>query len=178
MPIYTRFGDSGDTRLFDGERVRKHHLRVSAYGDIDELNSVLGIARSFQSDPQISASLVAIQQQLMAVGSALANPSHKDAGSKAEIRSDWVTSLENGIDHFDAQLPALQRFILPGGCAAAAHLHLARTVCRRAERRVVELSQEVVVEAKVLSYLNRLSDLLFVLARVANYREGMEELLW
>jgi len=178
MPIYTRFGDSGETRLFDGSRVPKSHLRVCAYGEVDELNSALGVARAFLPPSEVSQLLVEIQQQLMAVGAALANPEGRGAAAKANLPADAAGQLEQAIDRFEAELPALRRFVLPGGSPAGAHLHLARTICRRAERRVVQLSEDARVDGAVLEYLNRLSDLLFVLARAANYREGMEEVLW
>ena len=178
MRIYTRFGDQGETRLFDGTRVDKNHLRVRAYGEVDELNSVLGVASALLGESELKPLIVSIQQQLMAVGATLANPDRSEAATKAQPVPQWVTALEEAIDRFEAELPPLQRFILPGGAPAGAHLHVARTVCRRAERLVVELYGEAPVDATVLEYMNRLSDLLFVLARVANYREGMEEIQW
>ena len=178
MPIYTKFGDRGETRLFDGARVGKNHLRVRAYGEVDELNSVLGVVRAFLPESELEAILVRIQGQLMAVGASLANPDRREEAAKARPATEWVTALEGDIDRFDAEVPPLQQFILPGGSPVGAHLHVARTVCRRAERLVVELAEEAPVDATVLEYVNRLSDLLFVLARVANFREGMEGVLW
>jgi cob(I)alamin adenosyltransferase len=178
MSIYTRFGDRGDTRLFDGTRVRKNHLRVRAYGEIDELNSALGVAGSGLSASDLLDLVREIQGQLMAVGAELANPEHVRAEPKARPRPEWVGGLEAAIDRLEAELPPLRRFILPGGTPSGARLHLARTVCRRAERLVVELAEVSPVSETVLGYVNRLSDLLFVLARVANIREGMEEVQW
>lgn len=182
MPIYTRFGDRGETRLFDGSRVPKNDLRVSAYGEVDELNSALGLALAFSPPPAIHELLVGIQRHLMTVGASLANPGHEPGGGandeKARPDPAWTRILEDAIDHYDAALPPLRRFILPGGSRAAAHLQLARAVCRRAERRVAELAAAAEVAPAVLEYLNRLSDLLFVLARAANYTEGMEEIQW
>jgi cob(I)alamin adenosyltransferase len=178
MPIYTKFGDRGETRLFDGTRVRKDDLRVRAYGEVDELNSVLGLVRTFGPPPEIHDIVVGIQKHLMGIGAVLANPRGGQDDPKARPQPEWVGFLEASIDRLDSGLPPLRRFILPGGGPAGAHLHLARTVCRRAERLVVVLAGSAEVEAIVLEYINRLSDLLFVLARAANYREGMEEVLW
>lgn len=178
MPIYTRFGDRGETRLFDGSRVGKHDLRVSAYGDVDELNSVLGLVLAeLPVSSDIHGLLVEIQKHLMALGATLANPDTQ-TDAKGRVSPEWIGQLEAAIDRYETELPPLQRFILPGGGRTGAHLHLARTVCRRAERGVSELSQAASVEPVVPGYINRLSDLLFVLARVANFREGMDEILW
>jgi cob(I)alamin adenosyltransferase len=182
MPIYTRFGDRGETRLFDGARVPKHDLRVRAYGGVDELNSALGVALAeIPPSSDIRELLIDIQKHLMAVGAALANPapSEGDAdAAKGRVDPEWIGQLEAAIDRYETELPPLQRFILPGGSRAGACLHLTRTVCRRAEREVSELSRVATVEPAVLGYINRLSDLLFVLARAANFREGMDEILW
>lgn len=178
MPIYTRFGDTGETRLFDGSRVPKHDLRVRAYGEIDELNSSVGVALTYLPPSEVHELLIAIQKHLMSVGASLASPDPETRDRKSRVQPEWVAVLEEAIDRFEEELPPLQRFILPGGSRAGAHLHLARTICRRAERLVAELAGAAPVEPVVLEYVNRLSDLLFVLARVANYREGTKEFQW
>ena len=179
MKIYTKGGDAGETSFFDGSRVSKADLRVDAYGEVDELNACLGAARGICQDPDLRDALAAIQQQLFAVGARLADPSVKIAErvTKAGVREADVERLEQLIDRLETELPPLRRFILPGGGAAGAWLHVARTVCRRAERRVVGLGENV-VEPIVVRYLNRLSDLLFVMARAANHRQGVPETEW
>jgi len=177
--IYTRTGDTGETGLFGGGRVPKDDIRVDAYGEVDELNAVLGAVRATGQDPALEALLAELQVQLFTVGSVLATPQ----GSKAEsyipkIQPEWVEAMEKAIDTFDTQLPRMTHFILPGGTAAAAALHVARTVCRRAERRVTPLVRDGQVGAGVVVYLNRLSDLLFTMARVANARAGVEDVKW
>jgi cob(I)alamin adenosyltransferase len=177
VKIYTRTGDSGETSLFDGTRVPKSEARVATYGDVDELNAVLGLARSATSDAQLAAMLEQIQRDLFALGSRLADPAHKIAGrvSKAAVTPDDITRLEGWIDTLETELPPLRRFILPGGGPAGASLHVARTVCRRAERAMVALGD---LEPELLVYVNRLSDLLFVMARAANHRAGAAETEW
>jgi cob(I)alamin adenosyltransferase len=177
VKIYTRTGDSGETSLFDGTRVLKSEARVATYGDVDELNAVLGLARSATSDAQLAAMLEQIQRDLFALGSRLADPAHKIAGrvSKAAVTPDDITRLEGWIDTLETELPPLRRFILPGGGPAGASLHVARTVCRRAERAMVALGD---LEPELLVYVNRLSDLLFVMARAANHRAGAAETEW
>ena len=179
MKIYTKGGDAGETSFFDGSRVSKADLRVDAYGEVDELNACLGAARGVCQDADLRDALAAIQQQLFAVGARLADPSVKIAErvTKAGVREADVERLEQLIDRLETELPPLRRFILPGGGAAGAWLHVARTVCRRAERRVVGLGENV-VEPIVVRYLNRLSDLLFVMARAANHRQGVPETEW
>jgi cob(I)alamin adenosyltransferase len=177
--IYTKTGDQGETGLFGGGRVAKDDPRVEAYGEVDELNAALGVARSTGLDPQLEALAADIQAQLFTLGAVLATPS----GTKAEthipkVRPEWSAALERAIDEFDRELARLQQFILPGGSPAASHLHLARTVCRRAERRVVSLSHAAPIDPQLLVYLNRLSDLLFVMARVANHRAGLPDVPW
>lgn len=177
--VYTRFGDRGDTRLFDSTRVRKDDVRVRAYGDIDELNATLGAARAFVSDTEIAAQLADIQAQLLAVGAQLADPRYLERGSeKGKLDPGWVRAFEETIDGFERELPELRKFILSGGGPGGALLHLCRTVCRRAERSVVRLDSRVSLDPAVIEYMNRLSDLLFVLARVVNHREGKEEIQW
>jgi cob(I)alamin adenosyltransferase len=179
VKIYTKGGDAGETSLFDNSRVSKADPRVDAYGDVDELNACLGAARATLRDADLADSLTSIQTQLFAVGSRLADPSSKIAGrvTKASVTAADVARLESTIDALEAELPPLRRFILPGGSPGGAWLHLARTVCRRAERRVVSLGPGA-VDPMVIVYLNRLSDLLFVMARAANHRVGAAETEW
>lgn len=182
MKIYTRTGDSGETGLFDGTRVSKTDTRVATYGDVDELNAWLGFARSRMADqPEMAEMLLEIQRDLFALGARLADPAHKIAErvTKAAIPADAVEKLERWIDALDGKLPPLRRFILAGGCEAGAVLHIARTVCRRAERAMVGLHQGGRdVEPALLEYVNRLSDLLFVMARVVNLRANTPEIEW
>ena len=178
MKIYTRTGDSGETALFDNRRVSKADPRVDAYGEVDELNAWLGLVRSACSEQDIDAALVRIQRDLFAVGAQLADPSDKlaDRVTKAFLTDADVQRLEALIDRLETELPPLTRFILAGGTAAGASLHVARTVCRRAERRIVALTPAP--DLLVVRYINRLSDLLFVLARVVNHRAGQPETEW
>jgi cob(I)alamin adenosyltransferase len=185
MKIYTKTGDAGDTGLFAGPRVRKDDLRIEAYGTVDELNAVLGLARSQSAVGQskmpseIDSLLVDIQHRLFDLGAQLATP-NPNAGGTNLITAKHIESLEQAIDRFDSQLPPLKNFILPGGTLAASWLHLARTVCRRAERHVVTLLQreQKKIAPEVLIYLNRLSDLLFVLARAVNHAAGQGDVAW
>ena len=181
LKIYTRTGDAGSTGLFGGGRVEKDDPRVEAYGEIDELNAVLGMARAVEMMPRIDEVLVPIQRDLFSLGALLATPDRdkmKQQLVKARIDDARVAELEQLIDEGEAELEPLKAFILPGGTPKAAALHVARTVCRRAERRVVALQREVELPQLVVVYLNRLSDLLFVLARVANRRAGAGEVTW
>jgi cob(I)alamin adenosyltransferase len=178
MKIYTKTGDRGDTRLFDGTAVRKNDERVEAYGDVDELNSFIGAAVAFVKDEGLVRTLAEIQKDLFTVGAQLANPKFKDANEKFQLRRARIEDLEKGIDKFETELPVLRQFILAGGGPAGSLLHIARTVCRRAERRVVSLSEKVEINPDVIEYLNRLSDFLFVIARVVNHREGKQEIPW
>lgn len=175
--IYTRTGDGGSTTLFDGTRIAKSDLRVDAYGEVDELNAAVGAARSEGLDPDIDLVMARVQRDLFALGSRLADPAERiaDRVSKILLGPDDVTRLEEWIDGFETELLPLRRFILPGGTRAASALHLARTVCRRVERRMVAL---VSIEIEYLAYMNRLSDLLFVLTRVVNRRAGVAEVEW
>ena len=179
MKIYTKTGDAGQTSLFDQTRVSKADARVDAYGEVDELNACLGAARAAGLDGDMSTAIETIQRELFAVGARLADPSSRIAGrvTKAAISGHEIARLEQTIDRLEEALPPLRRFILPGGSAPGAWLHLARTVCRRAERRVVALGPEA-AEPLVIVYLNRLSDLLFVMARAANHRAGVPEIEW
>ena len=183
MKIYTRTGDRGDTGLFGGGRVPKHHPRVEAYGDVDELNASLGVARSIEPMPRIDEVLVPIQRDLFAIGALLATPDQAKMQQhleKARVDDARIAELERAIDDGDRELESLRSFILPGGSHKAAALHVARTVCRRAERRVVALqdASDAEIPRLVVVYLNRLSDLLFTLARVANRRSGAGEVTW
>ena len=179
MKIYTRTGDGGDTALFDGTRVRKSDSRVSAYGDVDELNAWLGLVRAAGLDADVAEMIERIQRDLFALGARLADPAGRIAErvTKAAIQPEDISRLESWIDALDAELPPLRRFLLPGGTAAAASLHVARTTCRRAERAVVAL-EGAPLEPELLTYVNRLSDLLFVMARAVNRRAGVAELEW
>lgn len=179
MKIYTRTGDTGDTGLFGGPRVRKDHARIEAYGTIDELNAVLGMVRSQELTPELSTLLETFQNDLFTLGAELATP---DPGQHEmpRVAENDVARLEKKIDHFEALLPPLKQFILPSGSSAGTTLHVARAVCRRAERRVVTLQEAgtEVVSTTILVYLNRLSDLLFVLARFANQQAEQPEIPW
>lgn len=181
MKIYTRTGDSGETGLFGGGRVPKDHVRVQAYGDVDELNSAIGVARVTAPAPLFDELLEAIQRDLFALGGQLATPDPEKvraALEKAALTDARVTAFEAIMDDADRELPALRAFVLPAGTPKAAALHLARTVCRRAERSVVSLALETELPAIFIGYLNRLSDLLFTLARLANLREGKGDVTW
>ncbi len=179
MKIYTKTGDAGETGLFGGPRVKKSDARVDAYGEVDELNAAVGAVRAIVEDPEIDAQLARVQEELFCVGAELATPHGAKARSALPpVDAAWAERLEAAIDGWDAELPSLRHFVLPGGTRTAAALHLARTVCRRAERRVVALAAQAEVEPAVLVYLNRLSDFLFVAARIANARARRGEPLW
>ena len=181
MKIYTKTGDAGTTGLFGGPRVPKDDTRVEAYGDVDELNAVLGMARAVEVMPRVDEVLVPIQRDLFAIGALLATPDREKMAQhleKARIDDSRIAELERAIDDGEEELEPLRAFILPGGSQKAAMLHLARTVCRRAERRVVRLQRDVELPPLAVIYLNRLSDLLFTLARVANRRGGVGEVTW
>ncbi len=174
--IYTRTGDAGETGLIGGRRVPKDHPRVEAYGAVDELNAHLGAARALARGGQVATLLGEVQHRLFDLGAELATPPARSA--PAGVRAEDVAALERAIDRYQQRLPPLRAFVLPGGTPLAASLHVARTVCRRAERRVVALSRAEPVRAEVLAYLNRLSDLLFVLARAANRAAGRPDVVW
>jgi cob(I)alamin adenosyltransferase len=179
MKIYTKSGDAGDTGLFGGARVSKADLRVVAYGELDELNSVLGLVRTEPFDEELNALLGAVQSQLFNLGAELATaPDSKVALGIALVSEEEVVALETAIDRAESELAPLKTFILPGGTRAAAYLHLARTVCRRAERTLVALAQTQGVRAEALRFVNRLSDALFVFARLANQRHGVTDVPW
>jgi cob(I)alamin adenosyltransferase len=185
VKIYTKTGDSGDTGLFGGARVSKADPRVAAYGDVDELNACLGVARAAvvaADDGELAVMLEQIQRDLFALGARLADPGHKiaDRVAKAAVTPADIARLEGWIDALESALPPLRKFILAGGSQGGAALHLARTVCRRAERAMVALlaGDKEAFEADLLIYVNRLSDLLFVMARRANQRAGTPEIEW
>ena len=179
MKIYTKTGDRGETSLLGGARVRKDHVRVAACGDVDETNAALGSVRTLAA-ARLDALLSSIQRDLFAIGAQLADPTQRVAGklAKAAVTAASVRRLERRIDACQTRLPPLRAFVLPGGSPAAALLHQARAVCRRAERSVVTLARGADVDPRILVYLNRLSDLLFVLARFENRRAGAAEDRW
>jgi cob(I)alamin adenosyltransferase len=178
VKIYTRTGDTGETSLFGGTRTTKDDPRVDAYGEVDELNAWLGLVRASGLDAALDAEVIRLQRDLFALGAQLADPADRLAPrvTKAVIADADVTRLEQLIDRLEEELPPLRRFILAGGTPAGAALHLARTVCRRAERRMVALSPPV--DPVLIRYVNRLSDLLFVFARAVNKRGGVPETEW
>lgn len=181
MKIYTRTGDRGETALFGGGRVRKDHPRVEAYGTVDELNSVLGWAVSQVRDRTVRDRLARLQHDLFSIGAHLATPPERPGRRRPhtpDLPEARVREMEAWMDEADEELPELRAFVLPGGTAGAAALHVARTVCRRAERAVVTLSGEDEVGETVVPYLNRLSDLLFTLARLESFRDGVSEVEW
>jgi cob(I)alamin adenosyltransferase len=180
VKIYTRRGDAGETDLFGGARVGKDHPRVEAYGAVDELNALAGLCAATTTHEDLRSALRSVQEQLLGLGADLASPDRRrrDGDGATGPRSEHVVDLENHIDAFERELEPLKRFILPGGTRAAAALHVARTVCRRAERRLVELHRDAPVGAVALRYVNRLSDLLFVMARVENRRAGQPDIEW
>mgnify|MGYP001210146059 CR=1 FL=1 len=181
MKIYTKTGDEGDTSLFGGGRVRKSDMRVEAYGTVDELNSFVGLALAEVSDPSIRDGLVGIQHDLFALGASLATPARdgeRPTPHTPELPAGRIEEMERWMDAAAEELPPLREFILPGGSRGAAALHVCRAVCRRAERTVVQLNENVAVEPGVVPYLNRLSDLFFVWARLENLRTGRKDELW
>lgn len=181
MKIYTKTGDRGETGLFGGPRVKKSDARVDAYGEVDELNATLGLVRAGVEDPELEAHLARVQDELFCVGAELATPRTAKARSAIPtVEPRWTARLEAAIDAWEAELPPLRQFVLPGGTRTAATLHLARCTCRRAERRVVALAaaDPDEVAAELLAYVNRLSDFLFVAARIANHRAGRPEVEW
>lgn len=185
MKIYTRTGDRGETGLFGGQRVRKDHHRVEAYGEVDELNAVLGgVVTALQQveEETLAAHVLLLQADLFTLGANLATPAPEDGGRKNDhippLPTARVEQMERWIDEAERELEPLRNFILPGGSEAAARLHLARTVCRRAERRVITLSHNAHIHDDAVIYLNRLSDLLFTWARLANHRAGGGDVPW
>jgi cob(I)alamin adenosyltransferase len=181
MKIYTRTGDEGDTGLFGGGRVPKDHARVAAYGDVDELNSIIGVVRATTPSDFFDRLLESIQRDLFSIGGRLATPDPAPVAktlAKADLPTDRVREFEQIMDESEKELPPLRAFVLPAGTPKAAALHQARTVCRRAERSVVHLAHEGEVPSIFIVYLNRLSDLLFTLARLANLRGGAGDVTW
>jgi len=181
MKIYTKTGDTGDTSLFGAGRVRKDDPHVAAYGDVDELNSVLGFAMACDPSASEADLLTGVQHDLFAIGGQLASPEPEKVSKaleKAELSDDRVAALEAAIDRADDELEELTAFVLPGGTQKSAAFHVARTVCRRAERSVVALGATQPVLPIIVVYLNRLSDLLFTLARLANHRAGVTDRTW
>ena len=177
MKIYTKTGDLGETSLMGGTRVHKDDLRIHAYGDIDELNAVLGLCRTNNSNEQIEKILHQLQIELFDLGSDLATPLESPV-KVPRVQESQVKQLEEWIDMIDEQLDPLQNFILPGGSELAAEIHIARTVCRRAERKIVTLQNSAIIGEAVVKYVNRLSDLLFMMARLANKISGNPEEKW
>jgi cob(I)alamin adenosyltransferase len=178
MKIYTRTGDDGTTGLLGPQRVPKHAPRVEAYGEVDELNAALGVARALDKDGLVAAELATIQARLFQLGAELAAQSPEALAAMERITDDDIAALERWIDRMEVDLPALTNFILPGGGPLGAELHRARTQCRRAERRVTQLREREVVDPRMVRYLNRLADLLFVMARWCNRRQQQQETVW
>ena len=181
MKTYTKSGDQGETSLFGGQRVSKVHPRIEAYGCIDELNATIGLARTWIEDEEIDAVLETVQARLFDLGAELAVPEGIPERARQHVRPadpSWVEELEQAIDAAEAELEPVHAFVLPGGTRGAASLHQARTICRRTERRVVALAEVEPVNEFVIQYLNRLGDLLFVLARLANQRAGVPDTMW
>ena len=181
MPkIYTRTGDKGETSLSDGTRVSKRHPRITAFNNIDEANSMIGIVRSLGPGPRIEKILKQIQNDLFILGADLATPKEKETAKRPvpRIRPEHVQFLERTIDACEDKLPPLKHFILPAGSPVAAHLHMARALVRRAERKIIDVDQAEKLDPVILEYANRLSDGLFVLARLANFEGGVRETEW
>ncbi len=179
MRIYTKTGDQGDTGLFGGGRVGKDDPRVDSYGEVDELNAALGLARGQKLPGDLDELAKRLQDELFTVGADLATPKNTKASAYIpKVQPSWIEDMERAIDRFDDELQPLTAFILPGGSLPAGALHLCRTICRRAERRVVPLVRSGEVEPVVVVYLNRLSDLLFTMARVANARLSVPDVPW
>lgn len=178
LKIFTKTGDSGETSLFGGKRVSKDTLRIEAYGTVDELNAVLGMCRSFNTVQEIDGILQLLQDRLFTLGADLATPDSVNSQAIKRIQSSDAEDLEQAIDHISGKIEPLKNFIHPGGNRPAAVIHYARTVCRRAERHVVRLAHEEEINKQVVVYLNRLSDLLFVLARYVNALSSTPEVPW
>lgn len=183
MPIYTRTGDKGQTSFRNGQRISKSDLRVDVYGTVDELNSAIGVAiaeliRIKDKGLRIKKELIKIQNDLLDIGSILANPNAKYTIRNTKYLSKRVKEFEDFIDQMTKQMPVLKNFILPGGGKTGALLHCARTVCRRAERNLVKLSEKETINSEIIIYINRLSDLLFTMARFTNFKEKKKETIW
>ena len=179
MKIYTGFGDQGKTRLYGGEVVSKDHPRIETYGTLDELNSWLGLINTAEKDTEISDTLKKIQTDIFNISSLIACPTDKER-SKLNFKAEDISFqfIEKFIDKINVKLPPLQNFILPGGSQLSSFYHISRTICRRAERKLIQLVEKDEIENKLLVYLNRLSDLLFVLARYANLQNNINDVLW
>jgi len=185
MKIYTKTGDKGETSLFGGTRVPKYHLRIEAYGTVDELNSYIGLIRDQNIDEQTQKNLIKIQQELFTLGAMLATPpekeklkSGKDRLKIYKIDDESISFLENEMDQMNESLPPMTHFVLPGGHSTVSYCHIARCICRRAERISTQLSDESTVDEQILMYLNRLSDYIFVLARKLTYDLKAKEIKW
>ncbi len=185
MKIYTKTGDKGTTALFGGTRIPKHHIRIDAYGTIDELNSWIGLIRDQKIDTKTTHTLITIQDHLFTIGAILATDpekailkSGKERLNISKIAEDEITFLESQIDDFDTKLPPMTNFILPGGHQTVSFCHITRCICRRAERLATQLFEKEPFDATILSYLNRLSDFLFVLARKLSFDLKIEEIKW
>ena len=178
MKIYTKFGDAGETALYGGTRLGKDALRIEAIGTVDELNAYIGYAQTLVNDADLSELMTRIQNHIFSVGADLATPATHAKAAEFRISENFTTEMETAIDTLSAELPPLMNFILPGGCTAGAILHIARVVCRRSERCVVRLTRDEDVNPEIIRSLNRLSDLLFVLARTVNFRANAPEPIW
>lgn len=178
MKIYTKFGDSGETALYGGTRVGKDAPRIEAIGTLDELNAYLGYTQTLVADTDLSELIGRLQNHLFAIGADLATPETHSQAVESRISGDFTSEMETAIDTLSEALPPLTNFILPGGCKAGASLHIARVICRRSERRVVGLTHEAAINPEIIRSLNRLSDLLFVLARTVNFRAQAPEPIW
>ncbi|CAI8224906.1 MAG: Cob(I)yrinic acid a,c-diamide adenosyltransferase [Flavobacteriaceae bacterium] len=185
MKIYTKTGDTGTTSLYGGTRVAKHHIRIESYGTVDELNSHIGLIRDQEIDPDIKQILIAIQDKLFTLGAILATPpgketlkNGKDRLNIPKILEQDITMLETQIDKMNESLPQMTHFVLPGGHTTVSYCHIARCVCRRAERVTTLLNQQQGIDPRVLKYLNRLSDYLFVVARKLSYDLKADEVKW
>jgi cob(I)alamin adenosyltransferase len=178
MKIYTKTGDKGETGLFRGPRVPKHDFRVEAYGNVDELNAILGVLLAQIQDPETRNLVESIQHELFEIGADLATPIQENDDPRMRITEEFTNRLEKAIDSVESKLPELAYFILPGGSPSGAMLHLARTICRRAERSITQLQAADAINPEIIRYINRLSDLLFTLARAENQLASKPEIPW
>ncbi len=179
MRVYTKTGDDGTSGLIGGTRVAKYDLRLESYGTVDELNSWIGLIRTQPVDSNTREQLLSVQNNLFVIGARLATDLSKtDLSGRLPLKEEAITRLENEMDRMLDQLPPMEHFVLPGGSNTVSYCHLARTVCRRAERRVCGLAQEVEIPSELIRYLNRLSDYLFVLSRKIAVDEGVDEVQW
>jgi len=178
MKVYTKGGDKGQTSLIGGTRVPKNHIRIEAYGTVDELNSWLGVLRDQSISEEQTVLLIVVQERLFTIGSHLANDAENSKMALPELFASDIKLLEDAIDSMDAALPPMRNFILPGGHTTVSYCHVARCVCRRAERHVIHLSEEVEIDPHIIQYLNRLSDFLFVLSRKLSLDLSAKEVPW